>query len=285
MATKSKFFRVFVEGNTTDGRVIQRSWIEQIARTYSPTKYSARVWMEHIRSLLPDSPFRAYGDVTAVKAEEVEIDGEKKLALFAQIDPTADLVKLNKARQKIFTSAEIDPDFAKSGEVYLVGLGVTDSPASLGTEVLSFAAQNPDASPFKARKLSPTNLFTAAVEVELEFEPDTETDPGPSLYARVKELLGRKSSTDDKHFADIAQAVEAIAQNSTELSERVSADLANFTAQIATALSDAAAAKAQLADVTTQLAALADKIDHTADPTHRPRPAATGGNGAVVTDC
>lgn len=109
MATKSKFFRVVTEGDTTDGRVVQRSWIEQMAKNFNREKYGARVWLEHLRGILPDSLFKALGDVTAVKAEEVDIGGEKKLALLAQIDPTDDLVAMNKARQKIYSSVEIDP--------------------------------------------------------------------------------------------------------------------------------------------------------------------------------
>ena len=133
---KSKFFRVAVEGATTDGREISRQDIEQIAKSYNPSTYGARVWIEHIRGIGPDSIFKAFGDVVAVKTEEVDINGEMKLALFAQLDPTQDLVALvNKARQKIYTSIEIHPNFAKTGEAYLVGLAVTDSPASLGTEI------------------------------------------------------------------------------------------------------------------------------------------------------
>ena len=149
MAQKSKFFRVAVDGATTDGRTIDRSWIEQMARNFDPQKYGARIWLEHIRGIYPDSDFRAYGDVTAVKAEEVTIDGKKKLALFAQIAPLPDLVAMTtKNKQKVYTSIEVNPKFADTGEAYLVGLGVTDSPASLGTDVLSFAAQNPKASRF-----------------------------------------------------------------------------------------------------------------------------------------
>jgi hypothetical protein len=51
-----------------------------------------------------------------------------------------------KAGQKVYTSMEIQPNFANSGKCYLVGLAVTDDPASLGTEYLEFcsrAAQNP----------------------------------------------------------------------------------------------------------------------------------------------
>ncbi len=42
---KSKFFRVATEGGTTDGRVIERSWLEQIAANYDQDKYGARVWL------------------------------------------------------------------------------------------------------------------------------------------------------------------------------------------------------------------------------------------------
>ncbi|MBN4658776.1 GPO family capsid scaffolding protein, partial [Escherichia coli] len=81
MKRKSKFFRVAVEGATTDGRKIERKWLTEIAQTYDPQKYGARVFIEHIRGLNPEWGFRAMGDVVAVKTEEVDIDGEKRLAL------------------------------------------------------------------------------------------------------------------------------------------------------------------------------------------------------------
>ena len=89
---RSNWFRVAVEGATSDKRTIKRSWLEQAAKNFDPKTYGARIWLEHFRSLLPDSPFRAYGDVLAVKAEEAEVDGQKKLALFVQVEPTPDLV-------------------------------------------------------------------------------------------------------------------------------------------------------------------------------------------------
>ena len=52
---------------------------------------------------------------------------------------------------------------------------MTDSPASLGTEVLQFAAKNPAASPFAARKQSAGNLFTEAHETALIFVEDAES--------------------------------------------------------------------------------------------------------------
>ena len=86
-----------------------------------------------------------------------------------------DLVAMTKSKQKIFTSIEVNPKFADTGEAYLTGLGVTDSPASLGTEVLAFAAKNPDASPFKQRKSHADALFSVGVETVLEVEPSSTT--------------------------------------------------------------------------------------------------------------
>lgn len=53
----------------------------------------------------------------------------RKLALFAQVEPTPELIALNKAKQKNYSSIEIDDSFADTGEAYIVGLAVTDSPA------------------------------------------------------------------------------------------------------------------------------------------------------------
>ena len=71
MAAKSKFFRVGTEGDTADGRKIERSWIQQMADHFDRNLYGARVWLEHLRSPYPDSAFKAYGDVLAVKADEL----------------------------------------------------------------------------------------------------------------------------------------------------------------------------------------------------------------------
>jgi hypothetical protein len=46
-----------------------------------------------------------------------------------------------RAGQKVYTSMEIRPNFANSGKCYLVGLAVTDDPASLGTEYLEFCSR------------------------------------------------------------------------------------------------------------------------------------------------
>lgn len=224
---------------------------------------------------MPDSPFKAYGDVLAVKTEEVDINGQKKLALFAQVEPTSDLIAMNKAKQKIYTSIEIDDSFADTGEAYIVGLGVTDSPASLGTDVLSFSAQKPEVSPFKDRHYSATSMFTEAVETELTFE-EVEERPsiGAQLFSKVQNLLKGKQTKDDSEFSQISDAVEAVAEHVKDLPDQLTAEK-KFSAGLSTRLD-------QLSKDFTELKT---QLSTTQDPNQKTRPPVTGGDNSVVTDC
>ncbi|RQR78698.1 phage capsid protein [Burkholderia sp. Bp9015] len=282
-ATTSKWFRVAVEGATTDGRTIERDWITQMAATYNRDMYGARVNCEHIRGYSPMSgsnpnPFGSYGDVIALRAEVIS-DGplKGKLALYAQIQPTPTLVELTKQSQKIYTSIEVAPSFADTKQAYLIGLAVTDSPASLGTEILAFAAGQGENSPFAGRKQHRDNLFTAAEETVIEFETAT-----PSLFGRVAELLGvfrNKSETDEKRFTDAAQAIEALATFGKEQSEA----LAKLTGRVDTLSSDLTKERDAHKATADELHALKETLS--AQPGSAPRPPATGQAAAVTTDC
>lgn len=223
-AKKTKFFRVAVSGATTDGRTISRLDIQQMAANYNPATYGARVNLEHYRGVLTDSPFRMFGDVLALKAEEVDLNGQKELGLFAQIDPTTELVELvNVKRQKVFTSIEIANDFAGKGEAYLVGIAITDTPASLGTEMLKFCAGAQD-NPLKARKQNPANLFTAGLETEIEFEDESVTSGVLEQFtAKIKQMLGGHKATNDSNVTALTQAIELIADSQRDLLQKFAA--------------------------------------------------------------
>ncbi|MGR2827307.1 GPO family capsid scaffolding protein [Acinetobacter sp. 1124_18A] len=210
---KSKWFRVAVAGDTTDGREIQSEWIIQMAQTYNLNTYGARINLEHIKGVSPDGIFGAYGDVISLKSEKVTINGEQKDALFAQIQPNENLIALNQKNQKIYTSIEVDENFAKTGQAYLVGLAVTDSPASLGTEMLSFAAGATE-NPLKAKKLRPENLFSAAQETKLEFKEVKESFAS-DLVNKVKNLFKtqeQQQQQTQENFSQNEQAILEIAQ-------------------------------------------------------------------------
>ena len=217
---KSKWFRIAVAGDTTDGREIQPEWIIQMAQNYDPNTYGARINMEHLRSVFPDGVFGAYGDVLALKTEKVTIDGEEKDALFAQIEPTQSLIDLNQKRQKVYTSIEVDENFANKGSAYLVGLAVTDSPASLGTEMLAFAA-GASVNPLADKKQRPENLFTAAVETKFEFEEvKPQQNYSVGLLDKVKKLFTKQEKAEQKSAESFSEQEQAIVEIATETAKQ-----------------------------------------------------------------
>lgn len=222
---KSKWFRIAVAGDTTDGREIQSDWILQMAQNYNPDTYGARINVEHLRSIYPGSVFGAYGDVLALKTEKVTINGEEKDALFAQIEPTQSLIEMNKLKQKVYTSIEVDENFANKGSAYLVGLAVTDSPASLGTEMLQFAS-GAKVNPLADKKQRPENLFTAAQEVTLEFDEVKEPQSySAGVIEKVKQLFSKQEKSEKKpaeSFSEQEQAIIEIAQETANQGQAVS---------------------------------------------------------------
>ena len=230
MAKKSKWVVVATEGATTDGRTIQRNWIEEMAESYDPKNtYGARINLDHIKFsvYLPElANAHCFGDVLALKAEERE-DG--KLQLLAELQPTDALIALNKDGQKVYTSVEIDTNFADTGKAYLVGLAVTDNPASLGTEMLSFSHNG-----LNARKLKADNIFSAAIETELDFEGWDFLDH-PSVFTKIKALFAKKEKSNDERFADQSSAIELLAEQQKDILEKLTAlqgDLENKQAKI-----------------------------------------------------
>ncbi|QDQ29123.1 GPO family capsid scaffolding protein [Chitinimonas arctica] len=268
MNQKTKLFRIATEGKSIDGRVIPREWITQMAATFDPKTYGARIWLEHIRGTLPESPYKAYGDVLALEARDI---GGGKQGLYAQLDATPELVAMNKASQKVYTSIEVEPDFAGTGQAYLVGLGVTDSPASLGTERLAFSATH------LSRQLSETTLFSPAIAADFALADED----SPSLFSaaleKLNKLLSSKQGKNDKQFSDVAQVLESVAEGMGDLNEQLGdvASLKDSVSRLETELGEAREEFRQL------------KAEQDKQPVGKPRPFATGGNAGqfTVTDC
>ncbi|RZN91866.1 GPO family capsid scaffolding protein [Acinetobacter johnsonii] len=272
---KSKWFRIAVAGDTTDGREIQADWIIQMAANYDPNIYGARINMEHFRSVFPDGVFGAYGDVLALKTEKVDINGEEKDALFAQIEPTQSLIELNKKKQKVYTSIEVDDNFANKGSAYLVGLAVTDSPASLGTEMLQFAA-GAKVNPFSDKKQKPENLFTAAQEVSLEFEEVKEQQSySAGLLDKVKKLFSKQEQNDKKSAESFSEQEQAIVEIATE-----TANQGKAVSKIENDFNTLNTAHEQLQNDFTEL-----KNKLNGEPNDEPRPKSGNSKFNEVVDC
>ncbi|PKP91444.1 MAG: phage capsid protein [Alphaproteobacteria bacterium HGW-Alphaproteobacteria-16] len=278
---KTKFFRVAVDGDTVDGRKIEASWIKDIAATFDPKTYGARVNMEHIRGISNTAPFKAYGDVVAVRTADVELNigGKpvKKLALEAQLDVSDELIAINRDKQKIYTSIEVQPNFANSNKAYLVGLAVTDSPASLGTEVLSFALDKGKDMSLAPRLQQEGNIFSLGHETSFELDETAPTSAeAQGLFAAATAFF--KQFTDGKSVEEPKKEEPKEPANDNDLNARLSAlgEGVGKMAEGLTALQRDFAS--QIADVKRDFTNLRGEIDNTdANPgSHRPLASGTG---------
>ena len=284
MAKKvSKWFRIGVEGDTCDGRVISATDIQEMAETFDPRVYGCRINLEHLKGILPDGPFSRYGDVVELKSEKIDDDSvlKGKLALFAKITPTDELIAMNKKLQKVYTSMEIQPNFANSGKCYLVGLAVTDDPASLGTEYLEFC-RGAKFNPLNRFKAEPGNLISVATLAELEFEDQAE-NVFTALSAKVKATFSRKQASDDARLQDVHEAVTTVSEHVQENLTATVQRLATLENAFATLKQDVTTKADQTSQAFSQLKTSLDKTESTTQPR---RKLSTGGGGdELLTDC
>lgn len=284
MAKKvSKWFRIGVEGDTCDGRVISATDIQEMAETFDPRVYGCRINLEHLKGILPEGPFSRYGDVVELKSEKIDDDSvlNGKLALFARITPTDDLIAMNKKLQKVYTSMEIQPNFANSGKCYLVGLAVTDDPASLGTEYLEFC-RGAKFNPLNRFKAAPGNLISVATLAELEFE-DLPENVFTALSDKVKTIFSRKQASDDARFQDVHEAVTTVSEHVQENLTATGQRLAELENAFATLKQDVTSKADQTRQAFSQLKTSLDNTESTTQPR---RKLSTGGGGdELLTDC
>ncbi|PPX83819.1 GPO family capsid scaffolding protein [Cronobacter sakazakii] len=285
MAKKvSKFFRIAVEGDTCDGRIISAADIQDMADTFDPRVYGCRINLEHLRGLVPEGVFSRYGDVTEVKADKIDDDSalKGKLALYGKIAPLDNLIEIVSKGQKVYTSVEIQPNFANSGKCYLVGLAVTDDPASLGTEYLEFCSKAQH-NPLNRFKSSPGNVFSVATLANIEFEDQPESVMN-KITDQVKAIFGRKQATDDARLKDVHEAVGQIA-------ERVQANCESTETSFSALNSEIAGLKQrldeQVQDSAQKFNAINLTLDSTPSKTQQRRNLSTGGDagGVELTDC
>lgn len=190
---KTKPFLLATAGSTVDGREISETDIDQMASSYDPKTYGARVNIEHIRGISGQSPFFAYGDVDSVSVGETEVNFngkiEKRKALFGVLDVTDNAKALNEASQKVYPSIEILPNFGGKGFAYLGGVALTDSPAAIATERLRFSRFQPGAM-----------VLAREEAAALEFADEGATSEN------AKGLLASMSAMFDKFTASFAPA-------------------------------------------------------------------------------
>ncbi|CAB1229262.1 GPO family capsid scaffolding protein [Klebsiella pneumoniae] len=268
-----KKFRVAVSGNTVDGREIQPQHLRDAAANYSQEVYGARVNIEHYLSPYPGSDFGAMGDVAALSTEDItEGPLAGRTALYAEIEPSDRMVQMTNKGEKVYSSIELHPQFALNGKAYIVGLAMTDTPASLGTERLKFATQQrASVMAFNNQQAEPP-MFSEAIEAEVIELTAQHSDEGAKWYSRVMGIISKGQKTDDQRFSQMHQVVEAVAQSQSE-------QIDQFNAAELERQQD----KAAIQKLTTDLAALRQQLEGT-DGNFSQRQPANGGANAQLAD-
>lgn len=193
----TKFVKVAQSGPTVDGRNIDPQWLRDMAETYDPAVYRAKIWPDHLRF------GNNYGSVVALKVEEA--DGV--VSLYASLAVNAQYLWDNQYDQRLSFSIEHLENFAGSGKSYLGGLGVTDSPASLGTDELKFSRRascgGQSASIFAGQPVD-ASCFSA--------DPASDTAEAPGWFTTFfkKFLPCEEPPMDQKQFDAMNKRIEGL---------------------------------------------------------------------------
>lgn len=288
MASKNapvrKKFRVAVSGTTIDGREISGQMLRQAAENYDPDVWGSRVNVEHMLSRMPSSEFSAVGDVISLSTEEIT---EGKLAgrtaLYAEIEPTDRMTQMLNDGKKIYSSIELEPNIEAVGGPYVIGLAMTDTPASLGTERLKFAAQQRASIMTFSNRTGEVAMFTECMEAELVAPVQDSTEESRKWFSRVMALISKTRNTDSEQFAHVREAVESIATEQAGLLERFHTMEEQHLDRFHTMEEQQRSNKASLEALTRELTELKAQLK-TEDADKEHRFTATGGNSHAMAD-
>lgn len=161
------------------------------------------------------------GDVTALSTEDItEGPLAGRTALYAEIEPTERMKQLVADGKKIYSSIELHPQFSVNRRAYLVGLAMTDTPASLGTERLKFTAQQRQAVMTFNSIQGEAPLISEAIESEIIEMAEQRQEEGTQWFNRVMGIIGRGRKADDASFSRIQEAVEGVATSQADIIDR-----------------------------------------------------------------
>ncbi|MCC8365000.1 GPO family capsid scaffolding protein [Xenorhabdus sp. PB61.4] len=273
-ATMPKTIKLTVctEGMTLNEFAVSREQIQQMAESYNPRLYAARLNLEHIKSPYPDSTFRQFALVQSARAYEIK-DGplQGKLALEATVEldeeKDAPLIKLNQSGQKIFSSIEFYSRFPQTQSAYLTGIALTDTPAAVGTELIRLSVQE------RGLPSSDDRYLSASLETMVELLAATEPNPtedksiGEKFVLSVKKALGIYR---EHNHADISTLREMVQLTAEKCGEAL-----NQGQKVSALETLCASQTAQLAQLTTELNTLKSQLSQQ-DNSSVHRPGASG---------
>ena len=208
-------------GKTVDGRDISQQVIDDIAETYNPEVYNARINEEHW------SWSDKFGSVLSVE--------KRADKLFAILKPNSRLLNTIEKGQLLHTSCEYIENFSDSGKAYLTGLALTDEPASLGTTEIHLSTKTKDEG-----KIYLSSGATIGKELLGDEEPTKPEDI--KLLARFKQwLCSNNEPTEiiEIEEEEMSQEIKELLQAQTGLITALSAQVISLNATVKEALPQA----------------------------------------------
>lgn len=237
---KTGWVIIATSGATVDGRKIEKEWLEDMAKHYNPELYKAKLWPDHYR-------YVSGGNVLALKVEpcvQPELEGE--LNLYAILEPNDWLIEANRVGQYTHPSIEVRENFMGKGFFYLGGLGVTDSPASVGTHELKFSC---------ADGSGKVHIFSGP---EINVYASTNVKPN-SAKALFQRLFQPAQPHDEPEDTDMPLTPEQMAQLRTDLGGDIKTMFADLKKELKPEPAPPADPTQQPEDLAAQFAALRDE--------------------------
>ena len=266
-----------VSGATADGRKISAEHLNQMAESYNRSIYGARINLEHIRFFLPD--YAGYGDVLELKTAPWPADNDKT-CLLARLSVLPALQELWDKGKKVYTSMEIDPEFADTGKAYLVGLAVTDDPASLGTTANYTAGRAlADARKIRLSTYCESQAMTDSTQPEEKDQPVTiNEERAEGIFAKLFDKYFGKDKTQPAPAPAAGQTQETDPQPQQDYTAQIDA-LRGDNRQAAELFAKIIEAQNEQSQTLATLLARLDALE--AQPANPPRAEQTGEAGSV----
>lgn len=236
-------------GKTVDGREISQQVIDDIAETYNPKTYNARINEEHW------SWSEKFGSVLSVE--------KRADKLFAVLKPNSRLLNTIEKGQLLHTSCEYIENFSDTGKAYLTGLALTDEPASLGTTEIHLSTKEKDEG-----KIYLSSGATIGKELLGDKEPTKSEDI--KLLARFKQWLCSNNEPTDiieiEGEDTMNEELKEVLQAQTGLITALSAQVISLNATVKEALPQAPEetvpeTNTDETELSTKVEALSTKLD------------------------
>jgi hypothetical protein len=283
---KTKPFLLATAGSTVDGRQIDDKLLEEMASSYDPKTYGARLNIEHVRGVSGEGAFRAYGDVLELSVGETDVNfngtSEKRKALFGVFDINDEAKLLNEKGQKVYPSIEIEPNFAGKGFAYLMGCALTDSPAAIATERMAFNRHLPGTIVLaRGTEGQPTDPAT------LEFAEIADGGTGDGFIGKLGTLLDGFAAKFSPAPKPEIQAGPSGTSAGGALQEFDFAALRPLFEQLGESFNAAIGdVRGEIDQLGVKLKSVEATLEATPSHLHRARPPAIGlGGGQTLTDC